>query len=86
MESSSFGSADSDAVSSTAAASTSSLVSVSKSRLPNSEVASGYAGCATGETSSNPDAVLDGDIDIFLEASLAQRIKGNGPFEVEDIG
>jgi peptide chain release factor 2 len=40
----------------------------------------------TGETSSNPDAVLDGNIDIFLEASLAQRIKGNGPVEVEDIG
>ncbi|MGD9668583.1 MAG: peptide chain release factor 2 [Hyphomicrobiaceae bacterium] len=40
----------------------------------------------TGETSSNPDAVLDGDIDPFLEASLAQRIKGGGPVEVEDIG
>lgn len=39
----------------------------------------------TGETSTNPDAVLDGDIDGFLEASLAQRIKGGGPLEVEDI-
>ena len=39
----------------------------------------------TGETSTNPDAVLDGEIDAFLEASLAHRIKGGGPAEVEDI-
>jgi peptide chain release factor 2 len=29
--------------------------------------------------------VLDGDIDDFIEAALAQRIKGGGPERVEDI-
>jgi peptide chain release factor 2 len=40
----------------------------------------------TGTQSSNPDAVLDGDLDIFIETSLAQKIKGGGPVEVEDLG
>jgi len=39
----------------------------------------------TGVTTSDTGGVLDGDIDQFLEASLAQRIKGGGPVEVEDI-
>jgi peptide chain release factor 2 len=39
----------------------------------------------TGVTSGTPSSVLDGDIDGFLEASLAQRVKGGGPAEVEDI-
>ena len=39
----------------------------------------------TGVQSGNPQAVLDGDLDAFIEASLAQRIKGGGPVEVEDI-
>ena len=40
----------------------------------------------TGVVSTNPDAVLDGDIDMFMEASLAQRIKGNaGDAVVHDI-
>ncbi len=30
----------------------------------------------TGVETGNPSAVLDGDIDRFLEAALAQRIKG----------
>lgn len=40
----------------------------------------------TGVTSSDPSSVLDGEIDPFIEASLAQRVKGGGPVEVEDIG
>ncbi|MEZ5907996.1 MAG: peptide chain release factor 2 [Hyphomicrobiaceae bacterium] len=32
----------------------------------------------TGVESGNPAAVLDGDIDRFIEAALAQRIKGSG--------
>ena len=39
----------------------------------------------TGTQSTNPDAVLDGDIDPFIESALAQRIKGGGPVEVADI-
>ncbi len=39
----------------------------------------------TGVESTNPPAVLDGDIDAFVEAALAQRIKGGGPAEVEDL-
>lgn len=30
----------------------------------------------TGVESTNPSAVLDGEIDMFIEASLAQRVKG----------
>ncbi len=39
----------------------------------------------TGVQSGNPQAVLDGDIDKFLEAALAQRISGGGPVDVEDL-
>ncbi|CAN5523997.1 peptide chain release factor 2 [soil metagenome] len=39
----------------------------------------------TGYTSTNPAAVLDGDLDEFMAASLAQRVKGGGPEGVEDI-
>jgi peptide chain release factor 2 len=39
----------------------------------------------TGVQSGNPSAVLDGDIDPFIEAALAQRIKGGGPDSVEDV-
>jgi peptide chain release factor 2 len=38
----------------------------------------------TGHTSTNPSAVLDGDLDDFIQASLAHRIKG-GEEVVEDI-
>ena len=38
----------------------------------------------TGAASTDPDAVLDGDIDPFVEAALAQRIKG-GAVVVEDL-
>ena len=38
----------------------------------------------TGHTSTNPAAVLDGDLDDFIQASLAHRIKGGGEM-VEDI-
>jgi peptide chain release factor 2 len=40
----------------------------------------------TGTTSNDPDAVLDGDIDLFIEASLAQKIKGGTSAEIEDVG
>jgi peptide chain release factor 2 len=39
----------------------------------------------TGAQSTNPSAVLDGEIDPFIESALAQRIKGGGPVEVEDL-
>lgn len=39
----------------------------------------------TGVESSNPSAVLDGDIDPFLEAALAQRVYGAGDEEVSDL-
>ena len=39
----------------------------------------------TGTQTSNTAAVLDGDIDMFIESALAQRIKGGAAVEVEDI-
>ena len=38
----------------------------------------------TGVTSGVPSDVLDGDLDPFMEAALAQRVYGGGA-EVEDI-
>jgi peptide chain release factor 2 len=38
----------------------------------------------TGHTSSSPAEVLDGDIDPFMEASLAQRLSGR-TVQVEDV-
>ena len=37
------------------------------------------------ETSSDPQKVLDGDIDAFIELALAHRMSGAGPAKVEDI-
>jgi peptide chain release factor 2 len=39
----------------------------------------------TGATSGTPSEVLDGDLDGFMEASLAQRVEGGGPANVEDV-
>ena len=39
----------------------------------------------TGTTSTSPDVVLDGGLDDFIQASLAQRLRGGGPEAVEDI-
>ena len=39
----------------------------------------------TGVESTNPSAVLDGSIDAFVEAALAQRIHGGGPEAVADL-
>jgi peptide chain release factor 2 len=39
----------------------------------------------TGVESTNPPAVLDGEIDPFVQAALAQRIHGGGPKDVADI-
>jgi peptide chain release factor 2 len=39
----------------------------------------------TGVTTSNPAAVLDGDLDEFMAASLAQRVQGGERAEVGDI-
>jgi peptide chain release factor 2 len=39
----------------------------------------------TGVTSPSPDDVLDGELDQFMEAALAQRIYGGGPDKVEDV-
>jgi len=40
----------------------------------------------TGIESPTPSAVLDGDIDAFLEAALAQRVDGGGaPAEIADL-
>ncbi len=39
----------------------------------------------TGYVSGTPDDVLDGGLDEFMEASLAQRVNGGGPEKVEDV-
>ena len=39
----------------------------------------------TGVTSSAPSDVLDGDLDPFMAAALAQRAFGTEPTEVEDV-
>ena len=39
----------------------------------------------TGAQSTDPSAVLDGALDPFIEAALAQRIKGGEQVEVEDL-
>ncbi|MBO6901984.1 MAG: peptide chain release factor 2 [Rhizobiaceae bacterium] len=39
----------------------------------------------TGVENTNPQGVLDGDLDEFMEASLAHRIEGGTATEVEDI-
>jgi peptide chain release factor 2 len=39
----------------------------------------------TGVSTSNTGAVLDGDLDQFMEAALAQKAFGTGPASVEDV-
>ena len=39
----------------------------------------------TGVTSGTPDDVLDGDLDDFMQAALAQRVHGGGPDKVDDV-
>ncbi|QRG05881.1 peptide chain release factor 2 [Xanthobacter dioxanivorans] len=39
----------------------------------------------TGITSGTPQEVLDGDLDPFMQAALAQRAYGGGPDQVEDV-
>ncbi|HKY88208.1 MAG TPA: peptide chain release factor 2 [Pseudorhodoplanes sp.] len=39
----------------------------------------------TGVSTSNTGGVLDGDLDQFMEATLAQRAFGGGPDSVEDV-
>jgi peptide chain release factor 2 len=39
----------------------------------------------TGMQTSNTGAVLDGDLDQFMEAALAQKAFGTAPKEVEDV-
>ena len=39
----------------------------------------------TGVSTSNTGAVLDGDLDPFMEAALAQKAFGKGPDKVEDV-
>ncbi|MFD1331129.1 peptide chain release factor 2 [Methylopila musalis] len=39
----------------------------------------------TGHTSTSPQDVLDGDLDGFMEATLAQRAYGGAPEGVEDV-
>jgi peptide chain release factor 2 len=39
----------------------------------------------TGVTSGTPGEVLDGDLNEFMEASLAQKVYGGGPADVEDV-
>jgi peptide chain release factor 2 len=39
----------------------------------------------TGVQTSDTAGVLDGELDAFIEAALAQRIKGGGPAKVDDI-
>jgi peptide chain release factor 2 len=39
----------------------------------------------TGVSTSNTGAVLDGDLDDFMQAALAQKAFGTGPTDVEDV-
>jgi peptide chain release factor 2 len=39
----------------------------------------------TGATSPTPSDVLDGELDNFMEAALAQKLSGNGPVAVADV-
>ncbi len=39
----------------------------------------------TGVTSPSPDDVLNGDLDNFMQATLAQKVFGGGPDSVEDV-
>jgi len=39
----------------------------------------------TGISTSNTGAVLDGDLDQFMEAALSQKAFGKTPAEVEDV-
>ena len=39
----------------------------------------------TGRQTSNTGGVLDGDLDEFMEAALAQKAFGGGPDQVEDV-
>jgi peptide chain release factor 2 len=39
----------------------------------------------TGVSTSNTGAVLDGDLDQFMEAALAQKAFGTAPGEIEDV-
>src|SRR6185437_11325238 len=39
----------------------------------------------TGVSTSSTGAVLDGDLDEFMAAALAQKAFGTGPTEVEDV-
>ncbi|HET6928448.1 MAG TPA: peptide chain release factor-like protein, partial [Hyphomicrobiaceae bacterium] len=39
----------------------------------------------TGTQSSDPQKVLDGAIDTFIESALAQKVKGDDPAKVADL-
>ena len=39
----------------------------------------------TGTSTSNTGAVLDGDLDEFMQSALAQKAFGTEPTEVEDV-
>jgi peptide chain release factor 2 len=39
----------------------------------------------TGAQSTNPAAVLDGDLDSFIHSSLSQRVHGGGLFPISDL-
>jgi peptide chain release factor 2 len=39
----------------------------------------------TGVSTSNTAGVLDGDLDEFMQAALAQKAFGGGPEQVEDV-
>ena len=39
----------------------------------------------TGVTSGSPGDVLDGELDSFMEASLAQKLSGIGQLAIEDV-
>ena len=39
----------------------------------------------TGHTSTDPNTVLGGELDEFIQASLAHRVYGDGPESVDDI-
>ena len=39
----------------------------------------------TGVSTSDTGGVLDGDLDLFMQAALAQKAFGGGPEQVDDV-
>jgi hypothetical protein len=59
--------------------------SAGSSKTNRAVFANGGALLRTGVSTSNTGAVLDGDLDEFMAAALAQKAFGEEPKQVEDV-